>query len=364
MSQEEAEEFRRSVTRRISSRSPEITLNQEGRVRLISGTTALGLTYYGFAVPGAFNVDETKTAVALYMLTAASSFFIPYIATGNTQVTDAEASLSLYGALAGPIHGGLIYGIIVDDIDGPTILGISVVTGIAEAFAGYHIARANDLTEGKANVIAGIGTFGLGIGAGGAYLLGAEEERPYFAGMLIGTGAGFFAGNVLSNMQPFSAGDAEVLLTSGTLGAYTPVALLLLFESRDEDLYVSSAMLGSLAGLLLGDHLEKGREFSDAQGNYITLGTLAGTALGLGTAYLISSDDENEQMYAAASLVGSVGGFALMYSLLEDDARVGSKAMNWNFDISPVGIGSLLFGDRPRSGTMIPIASFQYRFDE
>jgi hypothetical protein len=362
LSAAEAEELRRKVTARISERSPQITLDQEGRSRLITGTTILGLTYYGLAIPAAFDVQDTKTTVALYMLSGASGFIIPYLSTSHSQVTRAQANISLYGATAGLLHGVLLYGLFANDFDAPTMWGVSVLTGVTEAFVGYHLAGNNDLEEGKGGVITGLGTFGLGFGAATAYLLRADDARPYAGGMLLGTGAGFLVGNVMANMQHYSAGDAQVLLTTGVLGAYTPVGLLILAGSEDGKVYVSSAMLGSAAGLVLGHYLVRGHEFSDAQGNYIALGTVAGTALGLGTAYLLSSDGSDEKLYAGASLVGSVGGFIVMYSLLEDDAVVRDEGRNWRFQIAPAGIGALLLGRFPASDASVPLAGFQYSF--
>jgi hypothetical protein len=363
----EAVEFRRKVSQRIRERSPRTTVDQSGRAALLTGTALLGLAYYGWALPVACDINDGKTFTAVYMLTAGSTFFIPFIATSTSQVTEGQATLSLYGGGMGILHGFLLYGLVAGadefDGDGRTAIATSLLTSVAEGVAGFMIAGATRMSDGKANVITGVGTAGLGAGAAIAYLTDVEDFEGVAGLMLLGTGAGFVAGNTLANMQTYTAGDATVLNTATALGAYIPAALLYVVGGKEDagKLYVGTGLVGMAGGIYAGHQLVKGHDFSNADGNYVSLGTLAGGALGVGVAYLITADDPDERVYMGASSLGLLGGFTVMYALLEDNARINHGARNWQFDISPFGLASLAF-NLNSSKSSVPIASFSYRF--
>ena len=357
--------LRDSVTARIRERAPEVTHDQEGRALLITGSTLLGLGYYAPAAVMASGAED-KAAAAVYMFTAAGSFFIPYLATQKSQVTKAQAGLGLYGLSMGAVHGLLLYGLFEDDWDnasGP--MATSMLVGIIEGSVGFSLAGRNNLSEGKVGVLTTYGTFGLGFGAGTAFLLGAEDLRPYAAAMLFGSGAGFFVGDAVANSQEYTLGDASVMSTAGSVGVYAPLGLLLLAGGDDleGEIYVATSMVGAAGGLWLGDMLVRGRNFSDAQGNYVALGTAASTGLALGIAYLVSSDRGDPAAFGGAMLIGGAGGLALMYSLIEDEAEREIGA-NFRIDISPYGLGAFASGHRPLEGstTVVPMATVQYSF--
>jgi hypothetical protein len=95
---------------------------------------------------------------------------------------------------------------------------------------------------------------------------------------------------------------------------------------------------------------------------YVTLGTAATTGLALGIAYLVGSDRSDEKLYGAAGLVGSVGGFALMYSVLEEKARSKEMGSTLRLDISPAAIGAYALGRAPSGNVTVPMASLSYRY--
>lgn len=367
MNASDAQAFRQQVTDRMRERAAPPMLDQEGRALFITGTTTLGLSYYGLAAIQATGAED-KAAVAVYMLTAATGFFAPYLLTQKTQVTKAQAKLSLYGFAAGAVHGHLLHAVAsgeaFDETQGSFAMGMGM--GLAEGLAGYYLADAHDLSEGKVDVITSLATFGLGFGAGTTYLVGGEGDVAFAGGTLLGAVAGFAAGNAVANMQNYSSGDATVMTTTGVVGAWTPVAILLLADLEGDDdaigrIYTASAMAGAVGGIALGHHLVKGRQFTDAQGNYVALGTAATTAVALGLAYLIGSEDADYRLYVGASLAGSVGGLALMYGLLEDDAPRELGA-NLRLHVSPSTIGAFALGRRPSGSASVPMMGVSYTF--
>ena len=77
----DVDKFRLKVSLKLKDKESN-TINQEGRAELLWGLTLTGLACYA---PASFNVTNTTgtTAIGLYMLTAAASFFIPYALTSN-----------------------------------------------------------------------------------------------------------------------------------------------------------------------------------------------------------------------------------------------------------------------------------------
>src|SRR5262245_56611138 len=83
MSPAGVDSLRDQISLLIAERAPHTGLHQEGRTLLITGTTVLGLAFYGWALLYAADIEDGTTAGGLYLLTAASSFFVPLIATAG-----------------------------------------------------------------------------------------------------------------------------------------------------------------------------------------------------------------------------------------------------------------------------------------
>ena len=175
LSAAEAAEFRRDLTARITARAPTAVLDQGGRTKLLVGSTLLGLGFYGWATEEAFDPSDDQTAVALYMLTAAGAFFVPFLATRSVSVSDAAATMALWGATRGPIHG-LLVSELGDAEKDKTKFAWSVAIGVTEAIAGGIVAQSLAMTPGRAELTAVGGDIGLGTGWGVAHLLKLDER--------------------------------------------------------------------------------------------------------------------------------------------------------------------------------------------
>lgn len=368
LSAKEAQEFRLKVTERIKQEKPQVMLNQEGRTRLLRGTLALSLGYYGWAVPVTFDVKDGKTVAALYMLTSGAGFFIPLYVTRNMEVTDAEATFSLYGATRGIVHGMFIYGLFRGRKAGAReAIASGMVGSMSEAIAFFYVADKSNMTPGTAEVICIGGDFGLGLGIGTTHLanfLREDNERLFCTSILCGSGAGLLAGKFLADQQPYTRGDAYVLRGAGILGAYLPLGAVDMSKPKDDKAYTAAAMAGSVAGLGLGHFLVKGKDFTTGQGSLINLGEFAGGLVGLGIAYLASSKDDNSALYLTSSAVGATAGFWLVYRSFARSARSYEKSSSWNIQFSPEGFLAYAMSKRFNSSSerTIPIAQLEYRF--
>lgn len=359
----EVEELRKKVTERIQTKSPEAALDQEGRTKLISGSLSLSLGFYGWALPAALKVNDGKLIVGLYMLTGAAGFYVPFSVTKNRPVSEAATTLYLYGGTRGIWHGFALAGMFSDHFSrGYFSAGMGL--SLAEAIIGFNLANAYKMSTGTAEVITVGGDFGLGLGLGTSVLL-ESEKVSYNANILLGSGLGLVAGKLLADRQPYTRGDALVLQGSGALGAFIPLAVVDMFNTKNEKTYVAASMFGSVVGLGIGQKLVQGKDFSTGQGLLVELSELAGGLLGLGFAYLVTPEgEENSTFFLTSSAAGATGGFWLMYAIYAPKAQKATKAGAWNINIRPEGLLSFTMGGKINAELQrrLRLVSVQYRF--
>ncbi|MCD4650414.1 MAG: hypothetical protein K8S56_01305 [Candidatus Cloacimonetes bacterium] len=364
----EAEIFQQKVTDSLEAKKPGEAFNQDGRTKLIVGSMALSLGYYGWAVPAICEVSDAKGATALYMLTSSAGFDIPFASTSNIPVTDAAATLNLYGKTRGIAHGTALSFLFSDDPSFQGVLATGMLASITEGFVGFHVASNTNMSAGTAMTIGIGGDYGMALGLGAAHLLDFidnNESQAIAGSVLLGAGLGLWSGKRLSDNQPYTKGDARVLGSVGFLGYLIPVTLIDICDMDEDKAYTTAGMLGVIAGLNLGHKLVKGKNFTNGQGILIELGELAGGLLGLGMAYLVSSDnDDSSKLYSTFSSIGAAGGFWLMYSSYAESARIREKDFPLSIDIKPEGFLALAMKKNfaPNREITLPLLSLTYKF--
>ena len=99
--------FRDSLRNILLQNNKYYSLNQEGRVTNLIGTTIIGLGYYSVAptIYADHKSSGYKIPTATYMLTAGASFFLPYYLTKDKTVTMPMASMSFHGQTRGLLLG-------------------------------------------------------------------------------------------------------------------------------------------------------------------------------------------------------------------------------------------------------------------
>jgi len=336
-----ADSLRDRVTLLIAERAPQLGLNQEGRTLLIAGTTLLGLSFYGWALPVSWDVNESQTAVGIYLLTAAGSFFLPFAATGGHDVTWGMTDLALHGATRGIFHGILVYQLFVGNENTSNgNIGSAVAGSLAEGVAGYVWAQRSHMSAGAATTITTLSDFGLLEGLGFASLADYydnDQNQEGAAVMLAGSAVGVAGGAVLAGHRRFSYGDAAVMRNAGILGAFAAEMVTDWFQPED-NAYITAAMVGGVVGLAAGDRLVANTEFTVSQSVLVTLGMVAGGALGLGVAYVSSGNSsDNGTLLLTSSMLGSALGFAGTYRSFLSTARADRVGRSsWRLDVSPL----------------------------
>lgn len=403
--------FREDIAARVASRAPSAVLDQGGRTKLLVGSTILGLGYYGWATANAFDPDDTQGAVAIYMVTAAGSFIVPYFFTRSRTVPDAVATLSLWGAMRGPLHGWITADLGTAPSD-KTRFGWSVSLGAAEAIAGGLTAHALRLTTGHAEIIGATGDIALGAGFALADILKLDERfdsvtvSDPFSGtfsypvkdrtlqsavLLAASGLGLAGGYLLGTNGTWSRGDAWIFRNLAAIGGLGGVAVADVIQqprtltetppggspySYVDDgfstVHSAGGLVGTAAGMVLGRALLRGRNFTTGQGTFLTLAPLAGGLLGLGIAYLATPEkaydydpsvpyrdpNDHSELYLGMSALGAAAGFAAMYPAMAKQAREQELGSRLGISLNPVALAQVAGGHTGR----VFLGSVQYRF--
>jgi hypothetical protein len=342
MSAASADSLRDWVSLLVTEKAPQAGLHQEGRPVLITGTTLLGLGFYGWAVPYAGHVEDGGVATGLYLLTAAGSFFIPFALTADQDVTYGMADLTLYGTTRGIVHGILAYQLFAgSDNTSQGNVGSAAAGSLIEGVGGYLWAQRAHLTAGAVQTVGTLGDFGLLEGLGFASLADDydnDRNSAAAAKMLAGSAAGLAGGAVLAQHRDFSYGDAAVMRDAGLLGVLGADMVADWFNPSDHQAYVGAAMAGGALGLAAGDRLVARTDFNVGQSVLVTLGMVAGGMVGLGISAIGLSDSGDHSTFAlTASMAGATLGFAATYASLLPQARSGSADhSSWRIELSPV----------------------------
>jgi hypothetical protein len=379
MSDAEARELQDEVSRRISLQAPALGLDQEGRARLLGGTTLMGLAFYGWAVPVILDIDEGTTAAGLYMLTAGTSFLGPWLATRQRAVSRGMTDLGMYGATRGALHGFLVHYLATwkedDDLDssgdGRGEVAAAMGFSVAEGLGGYLWAGGRGLELATTRTLGLGGDFGMIQGLSLAGILD-PGDRATAALALLGGWGGVGLGHAWAGRRDHSSGDVTALGTAGHVGLLTGLALADLMDAGSHDRwYGVGALAGSLSGLAVGDRLVRTTHFTEAQGRLVALGSVAGGAFGLGVAYLIvgddDTDDDRSSVYLASTSVGAMAGYGLTYRSLAPRAPSSSvQPQGLELSLHPVGLAgayaSFQGGGSRGQGVPLPLVSGRYRF--
>ncbi|HET6228450.1 MAG TPA: hypothetical protein VFE05_00145 [Longimicrobiaceae bacterium] len=371
-------ELRERVSALVAVRDPGLALNQEGRSLLLAQATVAGLAFYGPAIPYAAHVHGYQGQTGAYLLTAGAGFLIPYALTQHQPVSYAMANMTGYGITRGAAHGALLHAVLAgagpeaDGISDPTFqdsgdrdrarAAVAVGASVAEGFAGYYWARDARMTPGVARAIGTGGDFGFAEGLGVAYLVHGDrgenvEERLVSGLALAGSAAGIVVGNHVARHRDYTWGDANVIYTGGAVGLLAGGALAYDTDMPDRPA-VALGMATALSGLYLGDRMVRRTDFSVGQASVNALGTIAGGLVGLGVG-VIAGDVKTG---AATTAVGAAAGYFGTYHALKGEAmtRQTEALSGWHVHVEPSGLAVLARGKDSR--TPMPLLTVQHSF--
>jgi hypothetical protein len=304
--------------------------SRDGRYVLLIGTTVMGLALYGPTLAILAEDSSSKTEVGMYMLGAGTSFFVPYLLTRDEPVSWGMSDAWLYGSTRGALHGAFLL-FVAGDNSNPSdkeVFSTLSLASLAEGTGFTLWANQTRASAGLTNAMGGGSDFGIGFSLGLSSLVLPDDSLGLrwagiagLAGAAVGYGAGYWYGTLRNPTW----GDGTVLRTAGTLGAYASAVPLILGEVENRQAIAATLMVGAAGGLVLGDRLLEGHDFTTGQGVVTELATIAGALSGAGLAYLATPDSTSstneEKALATGAVLGAVGGFALTYLGLDTAAK-------------------------------------------
>lgn len=336
----EVQDLRAQITKGLATTERLPPGAQEGRYGLIAATTFHGLIEGGL-LAGAFDAEGSEAAT-LTLLGGAMGFFVPLLATQNTPVSEAEADMVFYGGLQGYAHAVQVMGVLAgEDLPGRGTAGLAALGGILEGAIGYRIAHHNDWGAGHAEMVTtnGIGGNLVGLGIGGA-IVGEdpdfeEASRVVAGASLLGSIGGAYLGHRMGRTTRYTEGDARIYAQSALQGANLMGSFLSLQDDlspRGTALLLSGSAVG---GAVLGRYLVRDRDFTGTQGSLVTLGSVAGSLLGLA----VTAGGDAGEVAPMVQALGSAAGFGITYAVLEGEARRqatrGPSSLNLDLNVGP-----------------------------
>lgn len=327
-----------------------LSFSQDGRAGLVVTSAVLGLGYYGWVVPAVFDLDD-RPAVGAYLLAAGSSFLLPYTLTTNRAVSRSQRNAAAWGATRGILYGLALGDALtggeeeddyLDDGDQDVALGTSLVTSILGGWLGFRYGGRPGVDEGTVAFRAAMGDFALLYGFGTALAMGLYDRDPICeldvcvtdsepdrtpSGHLvsIGLGAvGTWAAGRWPSAQTHSLGNTRALRSFGLLGAQAvlPFHAAMTDDGEHDRSLAASMVLGSAAGLWVGDRMLRDRRLSSGEGLLVMAGHVAGGLGALGIAYLLDSDTggDDDVLYLGATAAGSIAGSWLTLRAVGNDS--------------------------------------------
>jgi len=341
----EAAAFRQRVLDALTGGARNALLDHSGRGELLRGAFVLALGYNGYAVPIALDVQDSRTAVGLYTITAAASFFLPLALTAQAPVTQGQASLAMWGGVRGIFHGMMVAAFFDQGSD-RAVFGYGLVGSLTEGIGGYIMAGRMNLAQGHADAMGMLGDIGAGAGLGAAYLLSSgtdtDDDAIWAAGVLTSF-AGVWAGHRLARWEHTTRGDVGVFRAATLVGAWTGLAAAYVANSdrvvdRDGKPEVAGTLLGGAGGLVAARLLTRGRDFGTADGTIVSIGALGGGLLGAGLGYLATPEGDAENGVFLASAAGALVGFGLTYAGTQAGARHNAELGAWSVQVNPLAL--------------------------
>ena len=314
------------------------TIDSSGRPLFVAATTAMCFGFYGWAIPYLFEENASSEVISgTYLVTASAGTFIPLWITRDRSVSMGTGLMSWYGMSRGILHGGLLPYAMSEDPPEKSPVAWAFGLSIAEGIAGFEWASRTQMTEGTASTIATGADFGALYGLGFAHLFDSGGTAKA-ASTLFGSGLGLASAAIYAPRRDHTYGDASVMRTAGWVGGLVGLAVV---EASTSEHYEKSstagAMVGATAGLALGDRWVRKTDFTFGQGVVVDLCTIGGGLLGLGISAFASGDSEAQRRLAwTASAAGTMGGYAVGYSLSAKSARrVAADRSAWRLDLVP-----------------------------
>jgi len=327
-------ELREKIREVILSKSLKLNINQEGRPLFVGGITGLSI-YYGAALMS--NIKASGYVQdAIIPLTVGAGFFTPFFLTMNKEVTKGMSYLAIGSGGLGIIYGEALNNIVGIHWSKPEKYILPTITSLSGLVGGYCYAKFKKISEGKAKSIVYLSGLGIGLTT---LLIDVDDNNAFWKrnpGIIYGGVGGALLGNFLSNKINFAPGDAGVF-SINTLLAFAETGVILGTTNVDNvGLIRASLSLGAVLGGLRGGILVNKYDFTNAQANYLALGTTGGALIGAGLSSLLFKN-VNVTMISTV-LLGELGYDITLYAIKKQKRKNEEMTEKLNFNVNPFAL--------------------------
>jgi hypothetical protein len=164
------------------------------------------------------------------------------------------------------------------------------------------------------------------------YAIFEEEYQGIFYGGVGGALLGYF----LSNKINFAPGDAGVFSINTLLAVAETGVILNATNVYGEGLVRASLSLGAALGGLRGGILVNKYDFSNAQANYLALGTTGGALIGAGLSSLLFKNYTVTEI--TTMLFGELGYDITLYAITKKKRKNEDMSEKLNFNVNPFAL--------------------------
>ena len=243
--------------------------------------SALYGIWLGVAVPAALDVDGPEP-YGLGLLVGGPTGFLAGRALANSRPLSLGQVRAItwggtWGALQGmgwanalDLGGGerLIEGdILIDEEQSTEAVVASAIAGSAVGIAGGILAARREITPGTSTSAMLGSLWGAWFGLASAALTDMDENTTW-ATMMVTGNAGLAGGALAGSRWPLSRSRARLISVGGLMGGVGGIGLVLITQPDDDDAAITTILVGSVAGLLLGVGLtEDGSDEQDPTDN-------------------------------------------------------------------------------------------------
>ncbi len=359
--------MRISQTAARTVRKDTTAVDRSGRSAFLQGMIGLSLSYYGFAFPIAVESEQAEVSMGLYLVGGALSYVIASASTAEGPVTRAQAAAFTYHATRGAFQGTAVYCLIAGENSslrwavpvgavGSALLGTEAFNSVGEMGTPLGEIDTKGVFE-NFGILAGIGAAYL-IRSGDAFDVAPQDLRLLSGSILAGSVAGYAVGSALTDSYRYTSGDAQVIQTIATIGAFAAFTLLDVAGNEPRKPFVMAGLTGGLGGLGLGAVLCAHSHYPEDDGTSVRLASSAGVVFGLGVAYLVSKEPRDRTPFLVLGTAGAIGGFLIASSGADRVSDETAYERRWELHVNPVGLAvAAMSSKRPADGWSIPLAS-------
>ncbi len=266
--------------------------------------------YYGASIVSLLEIDNAGVAgIPLVMggLWAMGPIINP---KKYENINRSVVRASNAGKFLGLIYGGSLGLIAAGGSDssneGKAAFIMSSVGSIALGEFAFQLQKKRNYSDGHIEIMRHHGVLGAYTGLSIIAAAQAETGRPYGIGALLGSGAGLAIGNIASRNYAYTRGDGRYATNMSSVGIGLGFAIssqIAMNNDAEAGLFLIPAGLGIL-GTIVGQKNTQGVNLTSRQGSTINYASGGAALVGLGMSAIIQTD-------SPAIIFGLASGFAL-----------------------------------------------------